>query len=117
MIIFCVQQWMDYEGANGVSFASFNETEAKDWIKNLKDSYGYEIEEVNVNGTPPRTDDPWTDVNDQLPDLQERVLIFTDEDEIHVGHRSNGFWVIGGRFHFDIGNPVKWQPLPAKPDQ
>lgn len=65
----------------------------------------------------------WISVKDRLPEKNEWVLVYIKcknlRDEVtyetHTGKLQGTFWVIGGHFSFDIGEPLFWQPLPEPP--
>lgn len=65
----------------------------------------------------------WISVKERLPEKNEWVLVYIKcknlRDEVtyetHTGKLQGTFWVIGGHFSFDIGEPLFWQPLPEPP--
>lgn len=57
----------------------------------------------------------WISVYDKLPEERKTVLVYTERKECHTGAIRGKFWIIGGRFDFDIGKATHWMPIPKPP--
>ncbi len=65
----------------------------------------------------------WININEKQPTNNKNVLVVISRKsinepikrEIHVGHNTGNFWIIGGQFGFDMGKVTHWMELPKLP--
>ena len=58
----------------------------------------------------------WISVKDRLPDKDDWVLIFSEENEVETSYYRCGSKTFSCQDDVDLVHPTHWMPLPKQPN-